>query len=96
MLDWRYVFPEIHVGFFNPRSMSVALEKAGFDARPGRYRPGFEKIIQFKVLKNLGVTRDSSFFNLVPWSIVSRLIDMKYRLSELPMAFARQDLTKNA
>jgi len=96
LLDWPYVLPEIHVGFFNPRSMWVALEKAGFEAQPGLYRPGFEKIIQFKVLKNLGVKRDSAFFNLVPWSIISRLIDMKYRLSGLPTAFARQDLTKNA
>jgi SAM-dependent methyltransferase len=89
LLAWPYVLPEIHVGFFNPRSMSVALKKAAFDAQPGRYRPGFEKIIRFKVLKNLGVTRDSLFFNLIPWSIVSKLIDMKYRLSRLPTAFAR-------
>jgi SAM-dependent methyltransferase len=89
LLAWPYVLPEIHVGFFNPRSMSVALEKAAFDAQHGLYRPGYEKIIRFKVLKNLGVRRDSAFFNLIPWSIVSRTIDMKYQLSRLPTAFAR-------
>ena len=96
LLAWPYVLPEIHVGFFNPRCASVALEKAGFDVQPGRYLPGFEKIIHFKVLKNLGLTRDSAVFNLIPWTLVSRLIDMKYLMSDLPMGRARQGLTKNA
>ena len=89
LLDWRYVVPEIHVGFFNPRSMSIALEKAAFQVLPARYLAGFEKIIHFKVLKNLGVTRDLSIFDWVPWSTVSKLVDMRYRMSELPMAVAQ-------
>jgi SAM-dependent methyltransferase len=89
LLKWSYIVPEIHVGFFNLKSMSVALERAAFEVQHGRYLPGFEKIIRFKILKNLGATRDSPLFNLVPWSVVSKLVDMKYRMSQLPMARAR-------
>jgi SAM-dependent methyltransferase len=89
LLEWRYVTPEIHVGFFNPKSMSVALEKAGFRVQPGRYMPGYEEIIHFKILKTLGFKRDSPVFNFAPWSIISKLVDMKYRMSELPTALAQ-------
>ncbi|MEY2503407.1 MAG: hypothetical protein QOI07_3744 [Verrucomicrobiota bacterium] len=89
MLEWSYVTPEIHVGFFNPKSVSAALERAGFEVQPALYTPGFDKIIKFKILKNLGFWRDSWIFDLVPWSAVSKLVDMKYRLSDLPLAVAR-------
>lgn len=89
LLKWSYVIPEIHVGFFNPKSVSVALEKAGFAVQPTSFLPGYEKIIQFKVLKNLGFTRNSAMFDLAPWSVLSKLIDMKYRISALPTALAR-------
>jgi SAM-dependent methyltransferase len=88
LLEWRYVIPEIHIGYFNPKSMSAALEKAGFVVQPGRYVSGYEKIIHFKILKTLGFKSDSSIFNVVPWSIVSKLVDSKYRMSEMPTAWA--------
>lgn len=88
-LEWGYVIPEIHIGYFNPKSMSVALEKAGFVVQPGRYIPGYEKIIHFKILKTLGFKSDSAFFRLIPWPVVSKLVDAKYRISEMPMALAR-------
>jgi SAM-dependent methyltransferase len=90
LLEWGYVVPEVHVGFFNPKSMSAALERADFSVQAGRFLPGFEKIIRFKILKTLGFKRDSLVFNLVPWSIVSRVVDSKYRISELPMALAQR------
>ncbi len=85
MLAWSYVLPEIHIGFFNPTSAAVALQKAGFQLEPARFPPGFEKIIHFKVLKNLGLTRDMAVFDLIPWSIAAKLIDTKFQLSSLPM-----------
>lgn len=88
-LEWRYVIPEIHIGYFNPKSMSVALEKAGFMVQPGRYAPGYEKIIHFKILKTLGLKSDLSVFRLIPWSVVSKVVDGKYRISDMPMARAR-------
>lgn len=89
LFEWRYVIPEIHIGYFNPKSMSVALEKAGFFVQPGRYISGYEKIIHFKILKALGFKSDSSAFKIVPWTIVSKLVDAKYRISEMPTASAR-------
>jgi SAM-dependent methyltransferase len=89
LVEWRYVIPEIHIGYFNPKSISVAFEKAGFVVQPARYMPGYEKIIHFKILKTLGFKSDSPMFGLVPWSVVSKLVDAKYRISEMPMALAR-------
>jgi SAM-dependent methyltransferase len=88
LFEWGYVRPEIHIGFFNPQSMSVALQRAGFSIRPTGWLPGFEKIIRFKILKTLGFNENSPAFNLVPWSIVAKVVDMKYRVSDMPMAVA--------
>jgi SAM-dependent methyltransferase len=88
LFEWSYVRPEIHIGYFNPRSISVALENAGFSIRPAGWLPGFEKIIRFKMLKTLGFKGSSSVFNLMPWSIVAKVVDMKYRMSDMPMAIA--------
>jgi len=88
-LEWGYTIPEIHIGYFNPRSISIALGKAGFSVRPAQWLPGFEKIIRFKTLKTLAFKADAPLFNLVPWSIVARLIDLNFRISDMPLAFAK-------
>jgi SAM-dependent methyltransferase len=88
LFEWSYVRPEIHIGYFNPQSMSVALQRAGFSIRPAGWLPGFEKIIRFKILKTLGFKGNSPAFNLVPWSIVAKVVDRKYRMSEMPLAIA--------
>ena len=51
--SWKYVIPEIHVSFFEPSTMEVAMRKAGFRPQGAGYLPGFEDIVRFKVLKNL-------------------------------------------
>lgn len=89
LLEWRYVIPEIHIGYFNPKSISLALEKAGFMVQPARYIRGYDKIIHFKILKTMGFKSDLSIFRLVPWSVVSKIVDAKYRISDMPMALAR-------
>lgn len=89
LLEWRYVIPEIHLGYFNPKSISVALEKTGFTVQPARYIRGYEKIIHFKILKTLGFKSDFPLFRLIPWSVLSKLVDAKYRISEMPLALAR-------
>jgi len=89
LFEWSYVRPEIHIGYFNPRSITVALEQAGFSIRPAGWLPGYEKIIRFKILKTLGFKENSAAFGLIPWSIVAKLVDMKYRMSDMPMAFAK-------
>ncbi len=45
--------PEIHISFFEPGSMARAMTAAGLAPEPGGYRPGWDDIIRFKLLKNL-------------------------------------------
>jgi len=85
---WGYLVPEVHVSYFTPKALSEALGKAGFSPRHIGYGPGWTDIIRFKVLKNLGIRNRGMAEAAVPWSIVSRAINAKYRFTDHPAAFA--------
>jgi SAM-dependent methyltransferase len=55
LLGWSYLVPEVHVSFYEPRTMSLALEKTGFRTFYPRSTGGYADIVRFKVLKNLGL-----------------------------------------
>jgi SAM-dependent methyltransferase len=86
---WRYVIPEIHVSFFEPRTLEIAMREAGlFPACPG-FGPGWPDIIRFKILKNLRRRSVGRLEGLVPWSMVARAVDRRFRLSAHPVGWAR-------
>lgn len=85
---WRYVMPDVHVSFFEPGSLALALEKAGFDSDTVGYRPGWDDIIRFKVLKSLGVRRDKLRWKAVPWGIAARVVDLRLKPSAHPIGWA--------
>jgi 2-polyprenyl-3-methyl-5-hydroxy-6-metoxy-1,4-benzoquinol methylase len=85
---WRYVTPEIHVSFFEPRTLERAMELAGL--RPQRLgrTPGVADIIKFKVLKNLHLRRRSAVTDLLPTSPIALLGDRLARVSDMPIGWA--------
>jgi len=84
--SWRYVVPEIHVSFFEPETLALAMTRAGLTpAFPG-FVPGFADIVRFKVLKSLRVRRRNIFERLVPWSVAARVIDARFGVSAHPTA----------
>jgi SAM-dependent methyltransferase len=88
LVNWRYVRPEIHISYFEPRTLERALTNAGF--RPER-RPlghGFDEVLKFKVLKNLHVRRRSPLTDLLPSRLIGPIADRKVRLSEHPVGWA--------
>ena len=85
---WRYVIPEIHVSFFEPRTLELALRKSGFAADFRGFVPGFEDVIRFKILKNLGRKRRSPLESLVPWNLLSRAVDRRFRITAHPIGWA--------
>jgi SAM-dependent methyltransferase len=88
-VDWSYVVPEIHVSFFTPKALALALELAGFQpVYPGLVR-GWEQILQFKILKNLGFRRTSFWQRLAPWRGLAHIVDRAYNYAALPMGIAR-------
>jgi SAM-dependent methyltransferase len=86
---WRYVMPDVHVSFFEPTTLALALDKAGFEPEFPGYRPGWDDIIRFKVLKSLGIRRDTWPSRLVPWGAATRLVDKRLKPSAQPIGWAR-------
>ncbi len=88
LLRWPYVIPEIHVSFFEPRTLEYAFDKCSF--RAGRLPPrdGFDEILKFKVLKNLKVRRRNRVTDLIPAGPVAAVADRKVRLSQHPIGWA--------
>ncbi len=85
---WRYVLPEVHISYFEPRTLERALRSAGF--RPER-RPlghGFDEVMKFKVLKNLRIRRRSPFTDVLPSRLISSIADRVVELSEHPVGWA--------
>ena len=88
LVGWSYVRPEIHVSFFEPRTLAEALRRTGFEpAFPG-YGPGWPDIIRFKLLKNLGRKRAGRLDGLLPWGPIARTLDRRYGLSGHPVGWA--------
>ncbi len=87
LIDWPYVAPEIHVSFFEPRTLERALELTGFrPAFPGSL-PGYERIIQFKLLKNLRLRRTAGWFRFAPWRLAARFCDARLQITALPVGW---------
>jgi SAM-dependent methyltransferase len=86
---WRYVVPEIHISFFEPRTLARAMTAAGFEPEHRRLGPGFDDILAFKVFKNLRICRRSALTDAVPRRALAMLADRMERLSEHPVGWAR-------
>lgn len=89
LLKWRYVVPEIHVSFFEPSTLDLALSQTGFTPERIGFRRGHVDVIRFKVLKNLRIKRRSALEAIVPWSVVARVVDRVRHITEHPIGWAR-------
>jgi SAM-dependent methyltransferase len=85
-LKWSYVRPEVHLSYFEPGTLALAMEKAGLQPSFPGYVEGYTDIIRFKVLKTLGVRRHSRFEQLVPWGAMARIVDRRRGVSSQPCA----------
>jgi SAM-dependent methyltransferase len=85
---WRYVVPEIHISFFEPRTLDRAMAEAGLRPEHRRLGPGFDEILAFKVLKNLRIRRRTALTDLMPRRPVALLADRLEHLSEHPIGWA--------
>jgi SAM-dependent methyltransferase len=84
--SWKYVHPDIHVAYFEPRTLSEAYRSVGLEPVPAGFLPGHEDIIRYKVLRTLHGRSRNRLEQLVPWRVASRAIDRRYKLSEQPLA----------
>ncbi len=87
-LEWRYVYPEIHISFYEPRTLQRALGAAGFDPQFAGYLPGFTGIIRFKALKSLGVRRRGMWERVLPWRLLAQITDRRLQMTRHPVGWA--------
>ena len=85
---WPYVLPEIHNSFFEPTNLGQAMQKSGFRCEYPRFGPGWEKVIKFKLLKNLGFRQTAWWMNLIPWGATARLCDARFKITAHPIGWA--------
>jgi SAM-dependent methyltransferase len=85
---WKYAVPEIHVSFFEPETLVMALKKTGF--RPGliSYARGWEDIVHFKTLKQLGIRRRNPFEAKLPWGLIAGAVNKFYEINKHPAGWA--------
>jgi SAM-dependent methyltransferase len=88
LLEWSYIVPEIHVSFFEPRTLGLALRSAGFQPRSDAAGRGFAEILKFKVLKNLRFRRRNAVTDLIPASPLAAIAERRVRLSDHPVGWA--------
>jgi SAM-dependent methyltransferase len=86
LTTWRYVAPEVHVSYFEPRTLRRAYEAVGLlPVEVGR-RPGMSQILQYKMLKVLGSHRRTAWHRFLPWPVLARLADRREGVSAQPAA----------
>jgi 2-polyprenyl-3-methyl-5-hydroxy-6-metoxy-1,4-benzoquinol methylase len=88
LVEWKYVVPEIHISFYEPETLETALKMTGFSTKRCGFVNGFCDIIRYKVLKNLGFRKCSLIEKLLPWQLLTRIVDSKYAVSAQPVAYA--------
>jgi SAM-dependent methyltransferase len=86
--DWSYVIPDIHVSYFDPHNLGIALGASGFSPEFPGHIDGWDDIIRFKFLKTIGWRKSGLLEHLVPWKIASKIIDAWYRASAHPIGRA--------
>jgi SAM-dependent methyltransferase len=88
LASWPYVVPEIHVSFFEPRTLDHALRECGFRPAHVPTDDGFDEILKFKVLKNLKIRRRGLLTDLIPARSLAIVADRRVRLSDHPIGWA--------
>jgi SAM-dependent methyltransferase len=86
---WSYVIPDIHVAFFEPRTVAALFSRVGLDSVHSGRRDGYQDIIRYKVLKNLRVKRRGRVEGLLPWRTIARVVDRRLGISDHPVGFKR-------
>lgn len=86
--SWRYVRPEIHLSYFEPQTLALALRKAGFEpAFPG-HTSGWDDIIRYKLLKSVGRHNVHPVDHIIPWTAITRLVDLRLGVTAHPVGWA--------
>jgi 2-polyprenyl-3-methyl-5-hydroxy-6-metoxy-1,4-benzoquinol methylase len=84
---WSYVVPELHISFYEPRTMERLIRDAGLIATTQTFE-GWDDIYWFKLLKNLRARRRNALTDRVPRRQLARLLERRFQLAAHPLAVA--------
>jgi SAM-dependent methyltransferase len=84
---WSYVVPELHVSFYEPRTMDRLIRGAGLEPAAPTL-DGWDDIYWFKLLKNLRVRSRNALTDRVPRRQLARALERRFRLAAFPTAVA--------
>ena len=86
---WTYVTPEVHMSYFEPLTLEVAMRKTGF--RPERRPRGlaFDRMLRYNVLCYLNIRRRSRLTDALPAAALGAVVDRIRRHSEQPVGWAQ-------
>ena len=83
---WSYVHPDVHIAYFEPRTLVEVYQRAGLEPVAAGFVPGLDDIIRYKVLKTVGVRNRNFVERMVPWGLASRVVDRRHKVSAQPLA----------
>ena len=87
LASWSYVIPELHISFYEPRTIARLLTQVGLV--PERQAlTGWQDIYWFKLLKNLRVRRRSALTDAIPRRALAHVLERRFQLAALPSATA--------
>jgi SAM-dependent methyltransferase len=90
LTTWSYTSaPDVHVSFFEPHTLALAMDKAGLEPMWPGWRPGFEDVIRYKMLKALRVGSTNRVERALPWTALARGVDLRRGVSAMPWARRR-------
>ena len=83
--SWNYVIPEIHVSFYEPRTLDLLLTNAGLTPVEPDFS-GWPEIYRFKILKNLRRRHRNRLTDLLPARLLARFFERRRGLAAFPPA----------
>lgn len=86
LTSWSYVHPDVHVAYFEPRTLAEVYRRVGLEPFTPGYLPGFDDMIRYKVLKTLGLSSRGPLDRAVPWRLAARVVDSRYKVTHQPFA----------
>jgi 2-polyprenyl-3-methyl-5-hydroxy-6-metoxy-1,4-benzoquinol methylase len=85
ILNWSYLVPEIHISFYEPQTMALALQKVGLSPVTSDLNQGYSDIIKYKVLKSFRFKRHKRGLDILPWKLLVPMVDKRYEVSAFPL-----------
>lgn len=89
LLKWSYTqCPDVHVAFYEPETMEKCLLASGFTPGYLHSHPAYNDIIKYKILKNVGIQHRHRIIDALPWKLITRMVDGRYKVSAMPYGIA--------